>query len=259
MNDLKVTLIQADLSWEDKEKNLEMFSRKISAIEGQTDLIVLPEMFTSGFTMNAKSMAEKMDGHTVEWMKIIAEEKKCAITGSLIIEENGKFYNRLIWAEKDHLIYYDKRHLFSLAKEEKNYSPGDSKIIIELKDWKILPLICYDLRFPVWSRRTMDEDYDLMIYVANWPERRVNAWKQLLIARAIENQCYVIGLNRVGMDGHSVFHSGDSEVIDFKGDKLINAKAGEEFTQTVLLSKTELDEFRTQFSFFDDGDAFEIF
>jgi predicted amidohydrolase len=258
MQDLKVSIIQSNLFWEDREKNLLAFSEKISAIGEQTDLILLPEMFTTGFSMNASSLAEKMDGPSIHWMKKIAQEQNCTIAGSLIIEEKGNYYNRLIWMTPDSYEYYDKRHLFSLAGEEKTYKAGIKKIIIHLKGWRILPLICYDLRFPVWSRRSKISDYDLLLYVANWPERRIYAWKQLLIARAIENQSYTIGLNRYGNDGNQIFHSGDSAVIDFMGENMDKGKNSGEFSKAYALSKEPQDFFRKQFAFFSDSDNFEI-
>jgi omega-amidase len=255
--DLKITMIQTPLFWEDKKKNLEMLEEKINAA-GKTDLIILPEMYSTGFTMNAKSLAETLSGSTIEWMSLLANKNKCVITGSIIIEENGKYYNRLIWMRPDGHDYYDKRHLFRLAKEEKTYTPGDKQMIMEINDWKILPLVCYDLRFPVWSRRTSTMDYDLLIYVANWPERRIHAWKQLLPARAIENQCYVAGVNRIGYDGNEVFHTGDSVILDYKGEKLSNTQPSEESTESIILHKKELQEFRQQFPFEWDADEFEL-
>lgn len=256
---MHITLLQSKLHWENSEANLKMFSEKLNLLEEKTDLIVLPEMFCSGFTMNAATNSETMDGRSVQWMKEIAKMKGCSITGSLIISENNRFYNRLIWINDDGSVYhYDKRHLFTLASEEKTYTAGDKRLIIEWKGRKIFPLICYDLRFPVWSRRTKDFDYDLLIYVANWPERRSYAWKQLLIARAIENQCYVIGLNRVGNDGNDIYHSGDSCVMDYKGTSLLNFESGEESVKMMSLDFKEQDEFRKQFPFGPDGDTFKI-
>ena len=258
MTDLKITLIQSNLHWEDKEKNLQMFSEKISSIREETDIIVLPEMFSTGFTMNAGSMAEKMNGITVNWMKEISEIKNCVVTGSLIIEEDGKYFNRLIWMQPDGLDFYDKRHLFSYAGEDKTYNQGKNKIVKTVKGWKVMPLVCYDLRFPVWSRRSKQNDYDLLIYVANWPEKRVFAWQQLLIARAIENQCYVAGLNRTGNDGNDFYHSGESAVLNFLGENVLKMNANEEFVHTAILSKDDLENFRKQFAFFQDGDEFNI-
>jgi omega-amidase len=258
MSDLKITLIQNNLSWENKDANLSMFEEKINSVNENTDIIILPEMFSTGFTMNAKDMAETMDEKSVRWMKEMSVKKNCIITGSLIIKEENKFYNRLIWMTPDGFQIYDKRHLFSYAAEEKTYKAGENKLIVEYKGWRIHPLVCYDLRFPVWSRRTNTQDYDLLIYVANWPERRVYAWRQLLIARAIENQCYVAGLNRIGNDGNNIYHSGESDVLNFKGESLISADKKTEFVETVSLSKTDLDEFRKHFAFFQDRDDFRI-
>lgn len=236
-----------------------MLDDKIAAVKEDTDIIVLPEMFTTGFTMNARAMAEPMNGPTVEWMKKKVLEKKCVITGSMIITENGAFYNRLIWMDPDgSFTHYDKRHLFRLAHEEQTYTPGKNKIVVNCKGWKILPLICFDLRFPVWSRRTKESDYDLLLYVANWPERRITAWNQLLIARAIENQCYVAGLNRVGNDGNDIYHSGESAVINCKGENIGSIPLHEECMETITLNKQELNDFRKQLPFIEDGDNFTI-
>jgi len=273
MEDIKITIIQSELHWENVDKNLELFSKKISAISEQTDLIVLPEMFNTGFTMNAKNLAEKADGKTTQWMKQKAKEKHCVVTGSLIIEEEGKYFNRLIWMKPDGSYHiYDKRHLFRLANEQNYYSPGNNRLIVELKGWRICPLVCYDLRFPVWSRNkkltvdnlqltntdSRDSIYDILIYVANWPERRAHPWKTLLPARTIENQCYVVGVNRIGNDGNNIYHSGDSAVINAKGEIISKTKAHEEFVETVKLSYKELEEFRKSFPVGMDADDFEI-
>lgn len=258
-DNLKITLIQSSLHWENKEANLSMFNEKIAAMKEDTDVIMLPEMFSTGFTMNAPAMAEPMTGRTVSWLKEKAEEKKCAITGSMIIIENGAFFNRLIWMNPNgSFLQYDKRHLFRLAQEEETYTQGKNKLIVEYKGWKILPLICFDLRFPVWSRRTKVHDYDLIIFAASWPERRVAAWKHLLIARAIENQCYVAGLNRVGNDGNNIYHSGESAVNNYKGENICSFNPHDECVETVTLSKPELYEFRKQLPFIDDSDDFTI-
>ena len=272
MQDLNITFLQSELHWENIDKNLEMFSGKITAIKGITDLIVLPEMFTTGFTMNAKKLAEKMKGRTFSWMAQKAKEKQCVITGSFIVEENGKYFNRLIWMRPDGTYdMYDKRHLFRLANEQDHYTAGDKRIIVELKGWRICPLVCFDLRFPVWSRNkrvavgkvalgsgSTQPEYDLLIYIANWPERRSHPWKTLLLARAIENQCYVVGLNRVGNDGNNVYHSGDSAVVNPKGEIISKIKTKEETTETVKLSYKELEEFRKTFPVGLDADDFEV-
>jgi predicted amidohydrolase len=253
---LSVTLIQSNLHWESIPANLAMFDEKISSIKESTDLILLPEMFSTGFTMSAERLAETMDGTTVKWMHEKAKEKNAVICGSFICKDGGKYYNRLVWMRPDgSLEYYDKRHLFGYGDENNHYTRGNGKIIVELKGFKILPLVCYDLRFPVWSRNT--NDYDVLIYVSNWPERRIYAWKQLLIARAIENQSYVIGVNRVGDDGNRIYYSGNSSVIDMKGEVLFR-KEKEETTFTISLSKENLDTYRKEFRVLADRDEFKL-
>ena len=261
MQDLRVTLIQSTLYWEDKEKNLRSFEDKIRDISEETDLIVLPEMFNTGFSMEPEKLYDEMGGETIQWMTKIALEKKCVVTGSLIIKEDDKFYNRLIWMKPDgNFETYDKRHLFSLAKEERIFASGEEKLIVELNGWRICPQICYDLRFPIWSRNSYNEDtdgfdYDCLLYIANWPEKRSYAWKQLLIARAIENQVYLLGVNRVGKDGNEIQHSGDTSFVDFKGDVLWIKEYSEE-VKTVTLSAEELIKFRRIFQFYKDADNF---
>lgn len=269
MDDLKITIIQSSLHWENKEMNLIMFSQKINDIKESTDLIILPEMFTTGFSMSPKKFAEPMNGATVSWMKEKAKEKNCVITGSFICEENGKCFNRLVWVNPDgSFSTYDKRHLFRMANEDAHYSAGQKRIVVELKGWKINPMICYDLRFPVWSRNKLVQgskvdknpqyEYDLLIYVANWPEVRSYPWKTLLLARAIENQSYVVGLNRVGNDGNKIYHSGDSAVINARGEIISRTKAQEESTETITLNYSELLAYRKSFPAMLDADAFEI-
>jgi omega-amidase len=256
---LNIALIQSNLHWENIPANLSMFSEKIASIKEDTDLILLPEMFSTGFTMNASAVAEKMDGRTMKWMKEQAKNKNCVITGSVVIVEDGKFYNRLIWMRPDgtHEIY-NKRHLFRYADEQKYYTGGTKRLIVELKGWKICPLVCYDLRFPVWSRNKANSEYDVLIYVANWPERRSHPWKTLLLARAMENQCYVAGLNRVGNDGKNFYHAGDSAVINYKGESISKIKSGEESVETVSISCEELLAFRKGFPAGLDADDFEL-
>ncbi|MFL5754547.1 MAG: nitrilase-related carbon-nitrogen hydrolase, partial [Bacteroidia bacterium] len=217
MSNLTITIVQSPLHWEAPDANLSMFNKKLDTITEATDLIVLPEMFTTGFAVEREHVAEEQEGKGLQWMRKKAKEKNCVITGSIAVKENGKLYNRLYWVEPDgNYKHYDKRHLFRMAKENNFFTPGERKIICELKGWKICPLICYDLRFPVWSRNkwtreeggesrdiTLKADYDVLIYVANWPEVRSFPWKSLLIARAIENQCYTIGVNRIGADGNN--------------------------------------------------------
>jgi omega-amidase len=273
MENINITIIQSNLHWESIDKNLEMFSQKIASITEPTDLIVLPEMFNTGFTMSTKTVAEHMTGKTRQWMRQQCKEKKCAITGSLIISENGRYYNRLIWMWPDGSYKtYDKRHLFGMSEEDKYFTAGKKSIVVELKGWKLCPLICYDLRFPVWSRNNWSQEsklkkakgtgliaeYDVLLYVANWPERRAHPWKTLLMARAIENQCFVVGVNRVGNDGNNINHSGDSAIINFKGELLSKTKTNEEFIDTVSLNYSELEEFRKVFPVGLDADDFSI-
>lgn len=260
MSSLTVTLVQADLHWEDKAKNLQMFEEKINALKEQTHVIFLPEMFSTGFSMKPTILAERMTGPTVEWMKKISAEKKIILCGSLIIEENGNFFNRLIWMLPNGKYgTYDKRHLFGYAGEDQYYKPGNKRLIASVNGWKINLLVCYDLRFPVWARQQTltAPEYDLLVYVANWPERRNHAWKTLLQARAIENQCYVIGVNRVGVDGNNINHTGDSMVIDPLGKPLYH-KENSEDVFTITLAKDDVEEVRTKFPFWKDADHFQI-
>lgn len=255
---LKVTIVQSQLYWEDIDKNLEMFSQKLEQIQEETDLVVLPEMFSTGFSMNSEKLAESMEGKAVNWMIEKARSKNFVVTGSLIIKEDGKYYNRLIWAQPDGNIQtYDKRHLFRMANENDFFSSGKQKLIVELKGWKICPLICYDLRFPVWSRN-QNQQYDCLIYVANWPEARKEPWTKLLQARAIENQVYVIGINRVGQDGKAINYSGSSAIIDPKGNDISQITEYEESIQTFELDKQDLEDFREKFPVTMDADDFEI-
>jgi len=211
MEDLKVTTIQTPLHWQDPNTNKEMFESYFQKID-ETDLVILPEMFTTGFSMEAELLAEEMSGPTINWMKIQSKNISAVITASLIIKEDNKYYNRLIWMRPDGTYeQYDKRHLFAMAGEHKYYTPGLQKLIVELKGWRVCPLICYDLRFPVWARNK--DEYDLLIYTANWPEKRASDWKVLLQARSIENQAYTIGVNRSGTDGKGYKYSGDTTVI----------------------------------------------
>ncbi len=261
MSSLTLTIIQTDLVFENKAANLERLKTKIENIEQRTEIVVLPEMFSTGFSMQPELFAETMEGETVQWMKDIAETNKIIVTGSIIIEEDGQYFNRLVWMlPNGQLGYYDKRHLFAYGEEDKHYTGGNKRLIASVKGWKIKLLICYDLRFPVWSRQQSGEnetEYDLLIYVANWPERRSHAWKTLLCARAIENQCYVAGVNRVGKDNKNIYHSGNSLVIDPLGQILYHM-ADEEDVFTITLQKEDLDKARTQFPFWKDADDFTI-
>ncbi|MFC6860001.1 amidohydrolase [Zunongwangia atlantica] len=254
---LNVAIIQADLKWEDSVANRSLFSKKIAALSDSVELIVLPEMFTTGFSMNAENLAEEAEGETLLWMKEQAKLKDAAITGSVIITENGEFYNRLFFVFPDGNVQkYDKRHTFTLAKEDKTYTAGTERLIVNYKGWKICPLICYDLRFPVWARNT--EDYDLLIYVANWPQKRVAAWDALLKARAIENMSFCIGVNRVGEDGDGFVYNGHSGIYDCLGEILTQQNAENEFAKEITLDKTHLENTRNQLKFLDDRDQFKL-
>ena len=256
MNNLKVSLIQTDLEWENPDSNLERFSKLIQQI-GATDLVILPEMFPTGFSMNPQANYEETGGKALLWMQETALERGIAICGSVIVKDGEAYYNRLYFVrENGEYSIYDKKHLFTLAGEEKIYTGGASKLILDYKGWKITPLICYDLRFPVWSRNV--EESDLMIYVANWPERRSDAWKTLLKARAIENMCYVVGLNRIGNDGNGVYHSGDSAVHNELGEMISDIEPGTETVETYVLDKSRVVESRKRFNFLNDRDAFQI-
>lgn len=253
---MKIALIQAPLIWENPQANREYFEERVNSIEQEIDLIILPEMFTTGFTMNPKNVAETMEGETILKLKDLAKNKNTAITGSLIVAEEEKYYNRLIFVFPSGKIeYYDKRHLFSLAGEEKIYTSGKEKQIVEYKGWKICPMICYDLRFPVFSRNT--EDYDLLLYVANWPKPRTNAWDILLKARSVENMCYTLGVNRIGFDESGHEYVGHSQAIDFLGNTIINAEESEGII-IADLDKNAMLEARHKFGFLNDRDAFEI-
>ena len=250
-----VTLLQTDLIWENPEANRNSIAHKLSSI-AQTDLIVLPEMFTTGFTMNPKPFAETMKDDTVLWMQNLAAKYRCAIVGSVIIQEGKIYYNRMLFVTKEGDIqYYDKRHLFTLAGEEKTYSKGNERVIVEFNGWRILLQICYDLRFPVFSRN--DDDYDVAIYVANWPKPRIHAWKTLLQARAIENMAYVIGLNRIGSDGNNYEYSGNSRLIDPMGEIIVDASDLDR-KSAGKLDKNFLFEMRSKFNFLNDRDGFNL-
>ena len=243
--------------WENPSQNRLNFLNKIDSITQPIDIIVLPEMFTSGFTMNPKDVAETMQGETVSWMKSIASKKQAAITGSLIIKENDNYYNRLLFVHPNGEINsYDKRHTFTLAGEDKVYTAGTKKLIVAFKGWSICPLICYDLRFPVWARNT--ENYEVLIYVANWPKPRVNAWDALLKARAIENMSYCIGVNRVGLDANNHEYSGHSAAYDVLGNRLDTTPFDKEAISIVTLDKTELENYRNKLNFLNDKDEFTL-
>jgi omega-amidase len=257
MENLKITVFQGYLFWENIDKNLQNIALRLSGIREKTNLIILPEMFTTGFSMEAAALAEPVGGKSMKWMHKVAKQYECVVTGSLIIKDNEKYYNRLIWMRPDGSYEcYDKRHLFALGKEHQTYTAGTKRLIVELKGWKICPMICYDLRFPVWLRN-VNEEYDLMLFVANWPERRIAHWRALIAARAIENQAYVIGVNRVGHDGHEIYHSGDSTCIDPSGN-VVYYKRDEEDMYTFTIIADEVKKTRRALPFLKDADEFKI-
>ncbi len=257
MQDLKIALIQTDLIWQNAVQNRLQFSKKITAINEEVDVIVLPEMFTTGFSMQPQEIAETMQGDTVKWMQKLASEKQAAIVGSVIILENNNYYNRFLFVHPSGEInQYNKKHLFTLAGEHKVYTSGKEKLLVDFKGWKICPLICYDLRFPVWARNV--EDYDLLMYVANWPKPRIAAWDTLLKARAIENMSYAIGVNRIGIDANNLEYSGHSAAYDCLGDKLSNTKENEEAIEIVTLTKKHISEVRGKLNFLADKDNFKL-
>jgi omega-amidase len=266
MSSLTVTVIQTSLYWEDKSANLLMLANKIASIADKTEIVILPEMFSTGFSMNPAKLAETMDGETVKWMRQIAANKRVILTGSIIIKEQDNYYNRLIWMlPNGEYGYYDKRHLFAYAKEDQYYTPGTKRLIASVKGWKVNLQVCYDLRFPVWARQQMHAtaenilrpEFDLLIYTANWPERRSHAWRTLLQARAIENQCYTVGVNRVGHDGNDIYYSGDTMVINPLGESIYHKSHNEDIF-SITLQKQLLDETRLRFPFWKDADIFTI-
>ena len=253
---MKVAILQTDLVWENPIYNRLTIESKVLSSDKKFDLLVLPEMFTSGFTMNPERVAETMQGETIQWLKSLAKQKKTAIIGSLVIQEENQYFNRLVFVTpKGTVQHYNKRHLFTLAGEEKVYTKGTEKVIFEYKDWKICPQVCYDLRFPVFVRNV--EDYDLLVYVANWPKIRTQAWDALLKARAIENMTFVVGVNRVGKDANGHDYIGHSQVLDELGNELI-APFEENGIEVVTLSKKKLQDSRNKFNFLNDKDNFEL-
>lgn len=256
--DIKITLVQCDLHWHNPTANLANIEELIAEIDGQTDLIVLPEMFTTGFTMEAAAVAEPMNLITFKWLKQQAVQTGAVVVGSYIVKEDNSFYNRLIWMQPDgQYLQYDKKHLFRMAGETAIFASGSEKIFPELKGWRFLPLICYDLRFPVWSRNNADNQYDCLLYVASWPHARVHAWNTLLQARAIENLSYVVGVNRAGTDAAGQYYSGASAAITPKGE-IVQRSDDKEEVFTVTLSGKELTEFRQKFPAYLDADKFEL-
>ncbi|MCH7403151.1 amidohydrolase [Belliella kenyensis] len=259
---LKVALVQTDLHWQDKIANLAMLEEKLWQLPSSVDLIVLPEMFATGFSMDVNSLSEPMNHTICKWMVQLAKQLNTTITGSAIIQDSGKFYNRMLWVCPDGAMqWYDKRHLFRMAEEDQSYTMGSERKIFEVKGWKILPQVCYDLRFPVWSRNNALKDggmeYDLSIYVASWPAARVKAWDILLQARSVENLCYTIGVNRIGTDGNGIEYSGHSAIFDFKGECMSSAEENEEIL-ILKLRYSDLTTFREKFPAWKDADKFEL-
>ncbi|MFW9614606.1 MAG: amidohydrolase [Macellibacteroides fermentans] len=255
---LRVSMIQTHIIWEDLNENLGYYGELLRRISGKTDLAVLPETFTTGFSMNVEELADDADGVTVATVKKWASNYRMAIAGSFIAKENGKFYNRAFFITPEgEASFYDKRHLFQMGQEDLHFTPGNKRLIVSYKGWNICLLVCYDLRFPVWSRNVNNE-YDLLVYCANWPEARKKVWKLLLQARAIENMAYVCGVNRVGIDGKGFTYRGDSLIISPKGKKIADAGKREEVTRTVTLSMDEVTELRTKFPAWKDADTFTI-
>jgi omega-amidase len=263
---MKITIVQTDLAWENREQNLAHFRSLVTRIS-ETQLIILPEMFTTGFTMSPEKNAEASNGEALAFLRETARSRKCTITGSVSVEDAGKYFNRLFWVSPDGAVaQYDKRHLFRLAKEDTHYCAGTKKLIVQLDGWQFCPMICYDLRFPVWSRNRFRKsgdpvnswEYDVLIYVANWPQARINHWKHLLVARAIENQCYVVGVNRIGIDGNGYAHPGASMVINPRGEIIGTCEDHKQEIKTIVLDRNYLDGYRKIFPAGMDSDDFSI-
>jgi len=253
---LSLSLLQSKIYWKDIDKNLQHFSNLVSRVEN-TDIILLPEMFNTSFCPEFSHLAERMDGKTIKWMQAVSKKKNCIVTGTLMIKENDRIYNRLVWiSPSSDIITYDKWHLFSIIKEDKYISKGKKRLIVSDFGWKFCPLICYDLRFPVFSRNT--EDYDILIYLANWPKARIDAWDTLLKARSIENQCYTVGLNRIGQDGNGIEFNGHSKVFDAFGKEIFAASDNKEDILQVVISKKSLLYKRNKMNFLNDQDSFTL-
>jgi omega-amidase len=262
LSTLRTTLIQTDLYWQDIDANLAMLEEKIWQIEGETDLIILPEMFNTGFSMDAEKLAEPMNFRTFKWMNQIAKQKNAAVCGSYIIKESTKFYNRLYFVDPDGgFDFYDKRHLFRMGNEHLTFAQGKKRMVRNFRGFKIMPMVCYDLRFPVWIKNQYDKssdelEYDVLIFVSNWPAPRTDVWNTLLKARALENQCFSIGVNRTGSDGEGIKYDGNSVVFDYKGQAL-NEMSNRPEVQTIELNLDELKSFRKKFPVYFDWDQFE--
>lgn len=254
---INIKVLQLDLAWENPAANRAKIDQLLQNADEKTDVVFLPEMFSTGFSMNVSELAEMMDGETIQWMKERCHEHQLALCGSLIINDNGQFYNRLLFVEPSGEIqFYNKRHLFTMGNEESHFQKGTERLIVQYKGWRICPLICYDLRFPVWSRNR--NEYDLLVYSANWPTNRKDVWNTLLKARAIENQCYVVGANRVGTDGQMIRYSGNSQIFDAKGNSLDGLNDDDEVIVSSVLSYTELVKFRDSFPVLNDADSFSL-
>lgn len=259
--EIRIALVQTDLHWQDKTANLAMLEEKIWNLKDQADLIILPEMFPTGFSMDAGKLAEPMNLTVCKWMKQLAAQTQATVTGSAIISEGGKFFNRLLWVDPNGLVeHYDKRHLFRMANEDETFSPGKKLPVFNLKGWKICPQVCYDLRFPVWSRNGWEDGvagYDILFYVASWPAARISAWDALLPARAIENLAYSIGVNRVGTDGNGIPYNGHSAAYNFKGEKIADLEESEQIA-ILSISSSDLEDYRVKFPAWRDSDSFQI-
>lgn len=257
-NELKIAAVQSDILWENASENLKRYDELLLSIDKNTDLVVLPEMFATGFTMNPENCAEPMDGISVSWMQSKAIDLQVAIMGSLVIQERDQFFNRVVFVNSNGAMrYYDKRHLFTLAGEDHKYTLGKERLILDYKGWKICPLICYDLRFPVWSRNT--KNYDVLIYMANWPKPRISAWDTLLKARSIENMCYTIGVNRIGNDENGYEFNGHTQAFDMLGKSIASSSENQEQILEFTIEKDDLIATRNKFQFLNDQDSFEIY
>lgn len=255
---MKITIVQTDIVWENKKENLRVLRRKLTTLCGTTEIVVLPEMFSTGFSMNSKELAEPLSGETITTLKQWAKEFNIAISGSYIASDSDRYFNRAFFLTpegEEH--YYDKRHLFRMGQEPQHFSAGNERLIIHYHDWNICLLVCYDLRFPVWSRNVNNE-YDLLIYVASWPIPRRDVWDTLLKARAMENMCYVCGVNRIGTDGHQLSYNGGSIVYSPKGETLISVPDNQEDLLTTTLDLSALRSFRDKFPVWKDADTFTL-
>ena len=258
MHPLKISIVQTDIAWENKQENLRMLREKLHALRGTTEIVVLPEMFSTGFTMKSRELAEPVSGITVRILKELAADFQLARCGRFICSERSNYYNRAFFITPEgEEFYYDKRHLFRMGNEAEDFSAGNNKLIISYRGWNICLLVCYDLRFPVWSRNVNNE-YDLLIYMASWPQARRLAWDTLLCARALENMCYVCGVNRIGVDGNKLIYNGGSVVFSAKGEVLASVPDGEEGIETVSLSLISLQQLRDKFPVWKDADAFRL-